>query len=97
MWTYSIIKQTLLLTGLEKRQLKLLLHHVNAQASQFRLFVTHHIYYINFTFNEMGVDPLTLLISPSSITALLIFLNSSYSASTSLTLTARKSHYTITR
>ena len=46
MWTYSISKQTLLLTGLEKRQLKLLLHHVNAQASQFRLFVTHHICYI---------------------------------------------------
>ena len=46
MWTYSISKQTLLLTGLEKRQLKLLLDHVNAQASQFRLFVTHHICYI---------------------------------------------------
>ena len=46
MWTYSISKQTLLLTGLEKRQLKLLLHHVNTQASQFRLFVTHHICYI---------------------------------------------------
>lgn len=33
-------------------------------------------------------QPHTLLISPSSITALLIFLKSSYSASTSLTLTA---------
>lgn len=32
----------------------------------------------------------TLLISPSSITALLIFLNSSYNASISLTLTAIK-------
>lgn len=32
----------------------------------------------------------TLVISPSSITALLIFLNSSYSASISLTLTAFK-------
>lgn len=45
----------------------------------------------------MGIiSPLTLLISPSSITALLIFLNSSYNASTSLTLTARTNEQTTT-
>jgi hypothetical protein len=37
MWTYPISKQTFLLIGLEKRQLKLLLQDATAQAS-----VRHH-------------------------------------------------------
>lgn len=53
------------------------------------IMTQHHLQAETRRFFKSWRAQLTLLIRPSSMTALLIFLNSSYSASTSLTLTAR--------
>lgn len=100
MQTYTVGEQALLLAGLEQRQLKLLLHKVNGQtqsviAYRFTITCLHQstnqsIPILRYKIVARTEDSTpTLLISPSSITALLIFLKSSYSASTSLTLTAQ--------
>lgn len=44
MWTYTFSKQTLGLTNIEKRQPEFFLQDANAQASQLRLFISHHIH-----------------------------------------------------